>query len=169
MVTSVYQTVDGKKIFQDIKVANPSGNANAANKSYVDSEMNKIKNQNVNTSNLVKKSGDTMTSALIFPKDNHLLEGNTNKVISYESTREIFLSRKESFPMEDAIDMNNHEIENLPLLIAGHEARNKDYVDNNFLNKITGGSIRGDLDMRGHSIKFLKFDESAESFAARVV
>ena len=109
-----------------------------------------------------------MTGALIVPKDTHPVQGNTDRVISYESTREIFLSRKESFPIKDAIDMNNHEIENLPLLIAGHEARNKDYVDNNFLNKITGGSIRGDLDMRGHSIKFLKFDES-ESFAARVV
>ena len=108
-----------------------------------------------------------MTSALIVPKDNHPVQENTNKVISYESTKEIFLSRKESFPMEDAIDINNHEIENLPLLIAGYEARNKDYVDNNFFNKITGGSIRGDLDMREHSIKFLKFDES-ESSAARV-
>ena len=36
-----------------------------------------------------------------------------------------------------------------------------------FLNKITGGSIGGDLDMSGHSMKFLKFDRS-ESSAARV-
>ena len=58
-----------------------------------------------------------MTGALIVPKDNQPVQENTNKVISYESTKEIFLSRKKSFPMEDAIDINNHEIENLPLLI----------------------------------------------------
>ena len=57
-----------------------------------------------------------MIGALIVPKDNHPVQGNTNKGISYESTREIFLSRKESFPVEDAIDMNNHEIEIKPAI-----------------------------------------------------
>ena len=108
-----------------------------------------------------------MIGALIIPKDNYPVQGNTNKVISYESTREIFLSRKESFPMEDAINIKKHEIENLPLPISGHKATNKDYADNIVLNKITGGSIGGDLDMRVHSIKFLKFGGS-ESSAARV-
>ena len=44
---------------------------------------------------------------------------------------------------------------------------NKQYVDNNFLNRLTGGQIGGDLDMRGHSIKYLKSDKS-DSAAARV-
>ena len=47
------------------------------------------------------------------------------------------------------------------------QASNKRYVDNNFLNRLTGGQIGGDLDMRGHSIKYLKFDKS-DSAAARV-
>ena len=49
--------------------------------------------------------------------------------------REIFLSRKESFPMETNINMNNNEIENINLSTAGHQAANKIYVDNNTNNK----------------------------------
>ena len=44
---------------------------------------------------------------------------------------------------------------------------NKYYVDHNFLNRLTGGQIGGNLDMRGHTIKYLKFD-NADSAAARV-
>ena len=88
--------------------------------------------------------------------------------------------------MEAIINMNNHVVENLGEAKYNHEAVRKDqldgalaivntdlgnkadksYVDNNFVNKITGGSIGGDLDMRGHSIKFLKFDNS-DSAAVR--
>lgn len=44
---------------------------------------------------------------------------------------------------------------------------NKNYVDNIFLNQMAGGSD-GDLDMRGHAIRYLKLDEDP-SAAARVV
>ena len=40
------------------------------------------------------------------------------------------------------------------------QAVSKYYVDYNFLNRLTGGQIGGDLDMRGHSIKYLKLDKS---------
>ena len=43
MITSVHQTIDGKIIFRDIELANPSGNSNAANKSFVNTEINKYK------------------------------------------------------------------------------------------------------------------------------
>ena len=36
-----------------------------------------------------------------------------------------------------------------------------------FLNRLTGGQVGGDLDMRGHTIKYLKLDNSP-SAAARV-
>ena len=46
-------------------------------------------------------------------------------------------------------------------------ACSKGYADNNFLNRLTGGQIGGDLDMRGHSIRYLKLDKTNSS-AARV-
>ena len=39
-----------------------------------------------------------MTGALIIPKDNYPVQGNTNKVISYESTRDIFITKRK-FPL----------------------------------------------------------------------
>ena len=39
---------------------------------------------------------------------------------------------------------------------SNNQATNKYYVDHNFLNRITGGQIGGDLDMRGNTIKHLK-------------
>ena len=50
---------------------------------------------------------------------------------------------------------------------SNNQATNKYYVDHNFLNRITGGQIGGDLDMRGNTIKYLKLDNT-ESAAARV-
>ena len=50
---------------------------------------------------------------------------------------------------------------------SNNQATNKHYVDHNFLNRITGGQIGGDLDMRGNTIKYLKLDNT-ESAAARV-
>ena len=40
-------------------------------------------------------------------------------------------------------------------------------MDHNFLNRLTGEQIGGDIDMRGNSIKYLKLDTS-NSAAARV-
>ena len=72
-----------------------------------------------------------MTGALIIPKDNYPVQGNAEKVISYESSREIYFCHKKNSPMESSLNINNYEIENLPLPISGHQATNKDYVDNN--------------------------------------
>ena len=44
---------------------------------------------------------------------------------------------------------------------------NKHYADHNFLNRLTGRQIGGDLDMRGNTIKYLKLDNT-DSAAARV-
>ena len=41
MVTSVDQTVTGKKVFRDIEVPTPSGNSNPTTKKYVDEELAK--------------------------------------------------------------------------------------------------------------------------------
>ena len=55
----------------------------------------------------------------------------------------------------------------VPNPTSNNQAANKYYVDHNFLNRLTGGAIGGDLDMRGHKIKFLELDNS-DSSAARV-
>ena len=60
----------------------------------------------------------------------------------------------------------------VPTPTSNNQASNKFYIDNNFLNRFTGGGggggqIGGNLDMRGHTIKFLGLDNS-ESAAARV-
>ena len=55
----------------------------------------------------------------------------------------------------------------VPTPTSNNQASNKYYVDHNFLNRFTGGQIGGDLDMRGHTIKYLKLDNT-DSAAARV-
>ena len=68
-------------------------------------------------------------------------------------------------------DIQNKKLTNVKNGDADHDVMVKSqiegYVNNNFLNRLTGGQIGGDLDMRGHSIKYLKFDKS-DSAAARV-
>ena len=143
MVTSTDQIISGNKFFQNIKAQNPTKDGDVANKNYVDFEITK---QNVLIDNeFVKTSGGLMTGDLILPHYNYPVQGNTNKAISYETQREIFLSRREDFPMETDINMNNNIVQNVATPTTGHHATNKDYVDNNFLNKQTGGLIMGPI------------------------
>ena len=145
MVTSVDQTVTGKKVFRDIEVPTPTSDADAATKGYVDSEIAKI--PIVDTSQFVLKEGDTMTGDLILPHYNYPVQGNTNKAMSCETQREIFISRKETFPMETDINMNNNFIQNVAMPTSSHQATNKGYCDYNFLNRQKGGVIMGPLSM----------------------
>ena len=55
----------------------------------------------------------------------------------------------------------------VPTPTSNNQASNKYYVDHNFFNRLTGGQIGGDIDMRGHTIKYLKLDNT-DSAAARV-
>ena len=73
MVTSVEQTVTGKKVFENIEVHDPTSNNQAANKSYADTKLS--------------LTGGTMTGDLILPHHNYPIPGNANKVINYESQR----------------------------------------------------------------------------------
>ena len=54
----------------------------------------------------------------------------------------------------------------VPNPTSNNHPASKRYVDQNFISS-SGGQVNGDLDMRGHTIKFLKLDNS-ESSAARV-
>ena len=138
MVTSVEQTVTGKKVFENIEVHDPTSNNQAANKSYADTKLS--------------LTGGTMTGDLILPHHNYPIPGNTNKVINYESQREIFLSRQESFPMQADINMNNNFIQNIATPTSSHQVTNKGYCDYNFLNRQKGGRIMGSLSMNQNDL-----------------
>ena len=138
MVTSVEQTVTGKKVFENIEVHDPTSNNQAANKSYADTKLS--------------LTGGTMTGDLILPHHNYPIPGNTNKVISYESQREIFLSRQESFPMQADINMNNNFIQNIATPTSSHQVTNKGYCDYNFLNRQMGGVLMGPLSMNRNDL-----------------
>ena len=138
MVTSVEQTVTGKKVFENIEVHAPTSNNQAANKSYADTKLS--------------LTGGTMTGDLILPHDSYPVDGNTNKVINYESQREIFLSRQESFPMQADINMNNNFIQNIATPTSSHQVVNKGYCDYNFLNRQKGGRIMASLSMNQNDL-----------------
>ena len=70
MVTSIDQTIEGKKIFHDIEVPTPTIDGHASNKAYVDNEISKISDAS-DDSNYIKKSGDTMSGNLNM--DNHMI------------------------------------------------------------------------------------------------
>ena len=138
MVTSVEQTVTGKKVFENIEVHDPTSNNQAANKNYVDTKLS--------------LTGGTMTGDLILPHHNYPIPGNTNKVINYESQREIFLSRQEIFPMQADINMNNNFIQNIATPTSSHQVTNKGYCDYNFLNRQKGGVLMGPLSMNRNDL-----------------
>ena len=138
MVTSVEQTVTGKKVFENIEVHDPTSNNQAANKSYADTKLS--------------LTGGTMTGDLILPHHNYPIPGNTNKVINYESQREIFLSRQERFPMQADINMNNYFIQNIATPTLSHQVTNKGYCDYNFLNRQKGGVLMGPLSMNRNDL-----------------
>ena len=121
-----------------------------ADKNYVDFEITK-QNALINNA-FVKKTGDQMNGDLILPHDSYPVEGNTNKAISYETQREIFLSRQESFPMQADINMNNNFIQNIATPTSSHQVMNKGYCDYNFLNRQSGGVLMGPLSMNRNDL-----------------
>ena len=130
-----------------VNVKQGTNNDDVVTKQYIDSEIAKI--PSVDTSKFVAISGDTMTGSLVVPKDNYPVHGNLNKVISYESQREIFLSKKEGGRMEQHIDMNNNFITNVKDPVNSDHCVNKKYVENQLEKKLDKGS---DIDMKNNSI-----------------
>ena len=144
VITSLDQIIEGRKVFHNIEVPNPAIDSQACNRAFVLNELSKI------SDNYVRKSGDVMIGSLIVPKDNYPIQGNLNKVISYEAQREIFLSKREGGKMLQPIDMNGFTIDNLPLPTANDHACNKTYVD----TKVNSKADKTNLD------DYLKLDGS---------
>ena len=63
-----------------------------------------------------------------------------------------FLSRKESFPMQADINMDNNFLQNVATLTTSHQGANKGYCDYNFLNRQKGGQIMGSLSMNQNDL-----------------
>ena len=102
---------------------------------------------------------------MVLPHDSYPVQGNTNKAVSYETQREIFLSRKESFPMQADINMNNNFIQNVATPASSHQGANKGYCDYNFLNRQKGGQIMGSLSMNQNDL----FEIPAPKFGSSAV
>ena len=130
-----------------VNVKQGTNNNDVVTKSYLDSEIAKI--PSVDTSQFMLKAGDTMTGSLIVPKDNYPVQGNLNKVISYETQREIFLSKEEGGLMKQSINMNNNFITNVKDPVNSDYCVNKKYVENQLEKKLDKGS---DIDMKNNSI-----------------
>ena len=77
------------------------------------------------------------------------IHGDLTKVINYQDTRNIFLSKKEGGKMETSIDMNNNTIYNVKDPEQVDQATNKKYVDNQLVKKLDKAA---DIDMKNHLI-----------------
>ena len=58
------------------------------------------------------------------------IHGDLTKVINYQDTRDIFLSKKEGGKMEASVNMNNNTLYYLKDPVGADQATNKKYVDN---------------------------------------
>ena len=146
LVSSINQTIQGKKVFHDIEVPNPTIDGHASNKAYVDNEISKISDA---SDIYIKRTGDKMIGSLKVQKYDYPIQGDLNKVIGYESIREIFLSRKENQPMETILDMNGHTIDNIKSPRNPDQAVNKQTLDYHLNKKANNDDLS----------KYLKKDE----------
>ena len=130
-----------------VNVKKGTNNNDVVTKSQLDSEIAKI--PNVNTTQFVKKTGATMIGDLILQPQPYPIRGNTNKAISYNAARNIFLSKKEGGSMLQPLDMNNHFITNIKDPVNSDHGVNKKYVDNQLSKKLDKDAT---IDMKNKSI-----------------
>ena len=123
------------------------------------------------------------------------LSANYDNLVSFSDVKNIFLSRKETFPMEAGLDMGNHTIFNVKDPTVDDQGANKKYVDaeankidqktvsnRTEINRVetdvkvlegktlalSGGTMTGDLDMGTKNIKNLgNAKSSTDAVSAR--
>ena len=130
-----------------VNVKQGTNNNDVVTKSQLDSEIAKI--PSVDTTQFVKKTGATMNGDLILQPQPYPIRGNTNKAISYNAARNIFLSKKEGGSMLQSLDMNNHFITNIKDPVNSDHGVNKKYVDNQLVKKLDKDTT---IDMKNNSI-----------------
>ena len=130
-----------------VNVKQGTNNNDVVTKSQLDSEIAKI--PSADTTQFVKKTGATMNGDLILQPQPYPIRGNTNKAISYNAARNIFLSKKEGGSMLQPLDMNNHFITNIKDPVNSDPGVNKKYVDNQLGKKLDKDNT---IDMKNKSI-----------------
>ena len=143
-----------------VNVKQGTNNNDVVTKSQLDSEIAKI--PSVDTTQFVKKTGATMNGDLILQPQPYPIHENTDKAISYNTARNIFLSKKEGGSMLQSLDMNNHFITNIKDPVNSDHGVNKKYVDNQLEKKLDKGS---DIDMKNKSITNLKLPSNQRDAA----
>ena len=143
-----------------VNVKEGTHNNDVVTKSQLDSEIANI--SITDTSQFVKKSGSTMTGDLILQPQSYPIHGDTNKAISYNTARNIFLSKKEGGSMLQSLDMNNHFVTNVKDPVNSDHATNKKYVDNQLVKKLDKNAA---IDMKDKAITNVKFPVNQKDVA----
>ena len=143
-----------------VNVKQGTNNNDVVTKSQLDSEIAKI--PSVDTTQFVKKTGATMNGDLILQPQPYPIHGNTDKAISYNTARNIFLSKKEGGSMLQSLDMNNHFITNIKDPVNSDHATNKKYVDNQLAKKLDKDTT---IDMKDNAITNVKFPVNQKDVA----
>ena len=95
-----------------------------ADKTYVDSKLGTTHTSNQNID--LKENYNIINSK---QQSFSHLSANYDSLVSYSDVKNIFLSRKETFPMEAGLDMGNHQIFNVKDPTVADHGTNKKYVD----------------------------------------
>ena len=143
-----------------VNVKQGTNNNDVVTKSQLDSEIAKI--PSMDTTQFVKKTGATMNGDLILQPQPYPIHGNTNKAISYNAARNIFLSKKEGGSMLQSLDMNNHFITNIKDPVNSDHGVNKKYVDNQLVKKLDKNTT---IDMKDNAITNVKFPVNQKDVA----
>ena len=143
-----------------VNVKQGTNNNDVVTKSQLDGEISNILIPDL--SEFVKKSGATMTGDLILQPQSYPIHGNTNKIISYETMRGIFLSKKEGGSMLQSLDMNNNFLTNVKDPVNVDHGVNKKYVDNQLAKKLDKGAK---IDMKNNAITNVKFPVNQKDVA----
>ena len=149
--------MENKKL---VNVKQGTNNNDVVTKSYLDSEITKI--PSVDTTQFVKKTGATMNGDLILQPQPYPIHGNTDKAISYNTARNIFLSKKEGGSMLQSLDMNNYFITNIKDPVNSDHGVNKKYVDNQLAKKLDKDPT---IDMKDNAITNVKFPVNQKDVA----
>ena len=143
-----------------VNVKQGTNNNDVVTKSQLDSEIAKI--PSADTTQFVKKTGATMNGDLILQPQPYPIHGNTNKAISYNTARNIFLSKKEGGSMLQSLDMNNHFVTNIKDPVNSDHGVNKKYVDNQLVKKLDKDTT---IDMKNNAITNVKFPVNQKDVA----
>ena len=143
-----------------VNVKQGTNNNDVVTKSQLDSEIAKI--PSMDTTQFMKKTGATMNGDLILQPQPYPIHGNTNKAISYNTARNIFLSKKEGGSMLQSLDMNNHFITNIKDPVNSDHGVNKKYVDNQLAKKLDKDTT---IDMKDNAITNVKFPVNQKDVA----